>query len=158
MTRQVNLSLLLLLCLATAVLLVACTTGRLRGSSSGWSPAAAVPLPKDTGDRLSEGKNLDALDNSLTVTNSAAFVEGQILQIDDEQLQVISIKDRDLIVERGVNNTRPQPHADQTPIFSLGEKAVVFVSTKQGEFIALVADGTKDPAISWTYHPPERER
>ena len=158
MTRQVNLCLLFLLCLVAALALVACTSGRLRGSSSGWSPAAAILIPKDTGERLSAGRNIDALDNTLTVSNSAKFVEGQILQIDDEQVRVISIKDRDLTVERGINNTRPQPHVDQTPILSLGEKAIVFVSTKQGEFIALVADGTQDPAIRWSYQPPERDR
>jgi len=158
MTRRVNLGLLLLLCLVATVALVACTSGRLRGSSSGWSPAAAILLPKDTGERLSEGRSVDALDNSLTVSNSASFVEGQVLQIGDEQVRVISIKDRDLTVERGVNKTRPQPHADQTPIFSLGEKAVVFITTKQGDFIALLADGTSDPAIQWRYQPPERDR
>ena len=157
MTRRVNLCLLFVLCLVAAVALVACTTGNLRGSSSGWSPAAAILIPKDTGERLSEGRTVDALEKELTVSNSASFVEGQFLQIDDEQVRVVSIKDRDLTVERGVNNTRPQPHADQTPIFSLGEKAIVFISTKQGEFIALDSDGAQDPAPRWTYRPPDRE-
>lgn len=131
--------------------MTACTGGSLRGSSSGWSPPAAIPVPKDTGNRLNEGQPLDPLDNAVSVTNSAAFAQGQILQIGDEQLHVTGIRDGELIVERGYNRTAPQLHADESPIYSVGEAAVVFISSKQGEVIALYTEGARDPAVLWSF-------
>ena len=139
------------MCIAVAMVLVACTGGSLRGTSSGWSPVAAVAIPVDSNGRINEGRNLDALDSTFTVTNVTGFSVGQVLQIDDERLRITSIRDQDLTVSRGVDNTRPQPHADQASIFLIGSQFVLYVSTREGDIKALIDDSSGTPLIHWNF-------
>lgn len=98
------------------------------------------------------------LDNILTVTNAAGFAEGKILQIDDERLLITSILDKDLTVERGFDNTRPQSHADQATIYTIGDQFEVFIATKQGDVKALIDDGSEAPPVRWIIRPEGRSR
>ena len=144
-TRWLKSGLLALLLVLIALALTGCTSGRLRGDSNGWSPVAAVSLPTDTGGRLNETAPLSPLDNTLIVTNRLIFQLGQIIQIDNEQLLITSIRDDELTVDRGVNGTRAESHPSQSVIYSVGELFVVFVTTKQGEIEAMVDDGSEAP-------------
>ena len=141
-----------------ALMLAACTGSRLRGESDGWSPAAGVALPSDTGSRINEGRTVDPLDNSLTVTNASAFAVGQVIQIDGERLQITAIRDQELLVERGFDNTRPQSHADQAIIYAIGGEFVVFIITKQGEVKTLLDDGSGVPQFPSTFPPGGSQR
>lgn len=147
--KKTNLARVLVLCLGAAMVLVACSDTSLRGTSSGWSPVAAVAIPVDSNGRINEGKDLDALDSTFTVTNVTGFSVGQVLQIDDERLRITSIRDQDLTVSRGVDNTSPQPHADQTSIYALGTRFVLYVSTRQGDIKALIDDSSGTPLLHW---------
>ena len=151
-------ALLLALCLVVALVLAACSGGSLRGTSSGWSPAAAVAIPLDSGSRTNEGRDIDPLDHTFTVTNATAFTVDQVLQIDDERLQITSIRDQELTVTRGVDNTRVQSHADQATIFTIGSQFVLFVSTRQGVIKALVDDGLGVPDVQWSFVQKARRR
>ena len=58
------------LCTALALTLAACTAGAgLGGNTTGWSPVGAIAIPVDTGSRINEGRNIDPLDNTFTVTD-----------------------------------------------------------------------------------------
>ena len=148
---------LLVLVLLLAVALTACTGSRLRGSSTGWSPAVAIPSAEGTGTFIDEGGTISPFDDTLTVTQSSVFLVGQVLQIDDEQMRVINIEGNDLRVDRGFNGTRAEGHADRTPIFVLGQRTTVIIVSKQGDFIALDDIG-KPSTDLWTFTPPERRR
>ena len=142
----------LVLCLA----LTACTGSNLRGSSTGWSPAAAIPVPDDTGAFLNEGNILSSFDDTLTVTESTGFAVDQVLQIDREQMRVIAIDGRDLIVVRGFNDTRPESHEDRARISRPGGRTIVIIVSKEGNFIALDDSGRPSTDL-WTYTIPERK-
>ena len=150
--RLVNLGLLVLLSSIVALVLAACTSGAagLGGNSSGWSPVAAIAIPSDSGSRINEGRDIDPLDNTITVTDVTAFDVGQVIVIDNERLHITSIQEQDLVVTRGADDTRPQSHADQSPIFTIGDRFVVFVTTKQGDIQALKDDGFEAPNVEWT--------
>ena len=135
-----------------------CTPGSFNQPSSGWSPAAAVVVPVKTGEAINEGAPFGELDNVLTVSFAVGFAVGQTIQIDDEQLLITSIRDRNLRVNRGVNGTTPQFHADQSDIYTLGDEWVVFVSTMQGEVTALRDDGSPSPPVKWTFIPDQSDR
>jgi hypothetical protein len=142
--------LVLLLCAALSLTLAACTEGAgLGDTSSGWSPVAAIAIPLDTGSRINEGRNVDPLDNTLTVTDVTIFDVGQVIQIDEERLRITSIREQDLVVIRGENNTVPKTHANESIIYTIGDRFVVFVSTKQGEIQALNDDGLGGPLVQW---------
>ena len=150
-TKQGNLGLLVLLSSIVALALAACTpSAGLGGTTSGWSPVAAVAIPLDTGSKINEGRNIDLLDNTFTVTNVAPFGLGQVIQIDDERVQITSIREQDLVVTRGADDTRPQTHADQSTIYRVDERFIVFVATKQGDIQALIDDGLEAPQVQWT--------
>ena len=136
-----------------ALMLAACTGRGLEGESDGWSPASGVALPTDTGSRINEGRDVDPLDNTLRVTNASAFTVGQVILIDSERMQITDIRDQDLLVERGFDNTSPQSHADQTTIYAIGGAFVVFIITKQGEIKALLDDGSGAPQFPSTFRP-----
>lgn len=148
-------ALLALLCLALAVTALACTGDSLRGTSTGWSPVAAVLISVETGGNLNEGASISALDDTLTVTNPRDFAPGQVLLIDREQVVITAIEDGNLIVERGANNTRARSHPDGAPIFTLGALSTVFIGTKEGEIKVLEDDGSGNPSLQWSYKPPE---
>ena len=155
-TKQVKLSLVLLVCATLSLAVAACTNAAgLGGASSGWSPVAAIAIPEDTGSRINEGRNIEPQDNTFTVTHVAEFGVGQVIRIGDERLQIISIREQDLVVTRGVGDTRPQTHADQATIYKIGKQFVVFVATKQGEIKALNDDGLEAPVVDWTCRPGE---
>ena len=139
------------MCLAAAMVLAACSGSSLRGTSSGWSPVAAVAIPVDSNGRINEGRSLEALDSTFTVTNVTGFSVGQVLQIDDERLRITSIRDQDLTVIRGVDNTRSRPHTDQTSIYVLGTQFVLYVSTRGGDIKALIDDSSGTPLIHWNF-------
>ena len=147
------LGLVVLLVLALAV--VACTGGSLRGTSTGWSPVVAELISVDTGGQLNEGAAVSALDDALTVTNPRDFAPGQILLIDREQILVTGMENGELLVQRGVNNTRPRTHPDGSAIFTLGDLSTVFIGTKRGEVKALEDAGSSNPSLLWSYEPPE---
>ena len=149
----------LILALLAVLLVVSCTRGsNIQDATNGWSPVAALPLPSDTGGRIDAGRTVDPLDNTLTVTNPADFAVGQVLQIDDERIQITGIRDKDLTVVRGFDNTTPRPHADQSSIYTIGQQFVVFVSTKQGEIKALDDDGLGVPRLKLTQPQGEGQR
>ena len=152
-TRQVYRILAIGCLIATALLLSGCSTGRLSGTSSGWSPVAAVVLPTDTGARLSEGGELTAFDDILTVTSSGPFTEGQVIQIDQEQLRITAVRGNQLSVERGVGGTRARLHVDRAVISSIGDQLVVVIVTKQGDVKALSDDGSQEPRVLWSFRP-----
>ena len=152
-TRWLKSGLLVLLLMLFALALTGCTSGRLRGETSGWSPVSAVALPIDSGGRVNEAGPLSPLDNTLTVTNRLAFKLGQVIQIDEEQLLITAIRDDELTVDRGVNGTKPVSHPGQSTIYSLGELLIVFVTTKQGEIQALLDDGSEAPEVDAFYRP-----
>ena len=155
--RQLNLGLLALACSILVLALAACTTGAgLGGNSSGWSPVAAIAIPSDTGVRINEGRSIDPLDPTITVTNVSEFQVGQIIQIDSERLQITSIREQDLVVTRGVDDTRPETHTDQSIISRIDDRFVVFVATKQGDIQALTDDGLEAPLVQWTCQQGER--
>ena len=158
--RRARLGLFGLFLLPFVLLLLGCVGGggRFGNASSGWSPAAAALVPIDTGSIVNEGATLSPLDNNLTFRGAFFFAAGQILLIDDEQLEVTSVSNRDLRVSRGVNGTTPQDHADQSTIYILGQELVVFVSTKQGEVKALIDDGSDPPPVKWTFRLDGRDR
>ena len=116
---------------------------------------AALLIFVNTGGNLNEGATLSALDDALTVTNPRDFSPGQILLLDQEQIRVVGIEDGDLMVERGVNDTRPRTHPDRIPIFTLGDLTTIFIGTKEGQVKALVDDGAGAPSLQWSYQPPE---
>ena len=145
----------LVMLLALALAAVACTGGSLRGTSTGWSPVAAELISVDTGGQLNGGAAVSALDNALTVTNPRDFTPGQILLIDREQILVTGMENGDLLVQRGVNNTRPRVHADGSAVFTLGDLSTVFIGTKKGEVKALEDAGSTNPSLLWSYEPPE---
>ena len=149
-TWRVKLGLVVLLCPILVLALAACTTGAgLGGNSTGWSPVGAVAIPSDSGVKINEGRNVDPLDISFTVTDVSSFDLGQVIVIDEERLLITSIREQDLVVDRGVDDTRPQTHADQSVIYTIGDRFVVFVATKQGTMQALVDDGLEDPLVHW---------
>ena len=158
MTRRLKSGLLALLLVLIALALTGCTSGRLRGDSNGWSPVAAVALPVDSGSSLNELGDIAPLDNTLTVTNPLAFEWNQVIQIDQEQLLINSIRGDELIVDRGVNGTKPEAHPRQAAIFSLGTQFVIFVTTKQGEIQAMVDDGSEAPEVEASYIPTGENR
>ena len=86
------------------------------------------------------------------------FTVGQIILIDSERLQITAIRDLDLLVQRGFDNTSPQSHADQTIIYAIGNEFVVFVITKQGEIKALLDDGSDPPQFPSTFRPAGSQR
>ncbi|PKB73677.1 MAG: hypothetical protein BZY75_00690 [SAR202 cluster bacterium Io17-Chloro-G7] len=129
-----------------------CTAG-LRSDSNGWSPVSALSLPSDSGIRLVETSRLSPLDNTLSVTNGFAFELGQVIQIEQELMLVTLTRDDELVVERGVNGTRPVSHPGQLPILSVGQQFVVFVTTKQGEIQAMVDDGSSAPEVDASFIP-----
>ena len=139
-------------------MLAACTPGGLRDESSGWSPSSGVALLSTTGVSINEGRTVDPLANSFAVTNASAFTVGQVLQIDDERLQITAIRDLDLLVERGFDNTSPQSHADQSIIYAIGNEFVVFVITKQGEIKALLDSGSGVPQFPFSFSPGGSQR
>ena len=95
--------LVLLLCATLSLGLVGCTDAAgLGGASNGWSPVAAIAIPLDTGSRINEGRNIDPLDNTITVTNVDVFDVGQVILMGKERLQIITIREQDLVVTRGV--------------------------------------------------------
>ena len=154
-----NLVLVLALVAFASMVLAACTSGsNLRDTTSGWSPVAAIPVPLDTGGRITEGRAVDPLDNTLTVSNPSDFAVGQVLQIDDERLQITAIRDKDLTVLRGFDDTTPQSHADLATIYTIGEQFVVVISTKDGEIIALDDHGSGAPAVKWSDRQSEAQR
>ena len=57
--RQAKLGFLLLLCAAFAVALLACTGGRLRGTSNGWTPVIAADGIVYIGTKQGEVKALE---------------------------------------------------------------------------------------------------
>ena len=141
------------------VALTGCTAGNLRGGSNGWSPVSAVALPIDSGSSLNEIGDVSPLDNTLTVTNSLAFVLDQVIQIEDEQMLITAIRSDELIVDRGVNGTRAAAHPGRSAILTVGEQFIVFVITKQGEILAMVDDGSEAPEVDASYSPsPEGRR
>ena len=156
--KKANLAPLLAICLGVALVLSACSGSSLRGTSSGWSPVAAVALPLDSGSRINEGRNLDPLDITFTVSSVTAFAVGQVLQIDDERLIITAIREQDLTVSRGVDNTRPQSHADQSSIFTIGSQFALFVSTRQGQIKALLDDGLGAPTVQWSVSQKRDQR
>ena len=83
------------------------------------------------------------------MTDVTVFDVGQVILIDKERLRITSIREQDLVVTRGADDTRPQTHADQATIYSIGERFVVFASTKQGETLALKDDGFESPIVEW---------
>lgn len=133
------------------VLVLGCTPGSFSESSPGWSPAAAVIVPVRTNETINEGAPFSDLDDELTVSFAVGFTVGQTIQIGGEQLLITSIRDRNLRVNRGVNGTKPQVHADQSDIYTLGDEWVVFVSTRQGEVKALRDDGSPSHEVKWTF-------
>ena len=158
MTRRLKSGLLALLLVLIALALTGCTSGRLRGDSNGWSPVAAVALPVDSGSSLNELGDIAPLDNTLTVTNPLAFEWNQVIQIDQEQLLITSIRGDELIVDRGVNGTRAASHPGRSAILSVGEQFLVFVITKQGEIQAMVDDGTEAPEVDASFKPAGANR
>ena len=157
-TRRLKSGLLELLLVLFALALTGCTAGSLRGESNGWSPVSAVVLPQDSGSRLNEPGTLSPLDNTLTVTSSLAFELDQVIQIEKEQLLITSIRNDELIVDRGVNGTKAESHPGQSTISSVGDQFVVFVTTKQGEIQALVDDGLDTPEVDASFRPPSEGR
>ena len=89
------------------------------------------------------------MDISFTVTDVSSFDVGQVILVGEERLQITSIREQDLVVDRGQDGTRPQTHADQATIYTIGERFVVFVATKQGRMQALVDDGFEAPLVQW---------
>jgi hypothetical protein len=152
-TRRLKSGLSVLLLILIVLALTGCTAGNLRGDSNGWSPVSALSLPLDSGIDLVETARLSPLDNTLSVTNGFAFELGQVIQIENELMLVTLTRDDELVVERGVNGTRPASHPGQSPIFSLGQQFVVFVITKQGEIQSMEDDGTSAPEVDASYIP-----
>ena len=149
-TKQVNLGLVLLFCAMLSLSLAACTSAAgIGGASSGWSPVAAIAIPLDTGSRINEGRNIEPPDNFFTVTNVDVFKVGQVLLLGQERLKIISIREQDLVVTRGVDGTRPQTHNGGATIYTVGDRFEVFVTTKQGDIKALKDDGLDSPVIQW---------
>ena len=157
-TKRANAALILAVGASIALMLAACTGRGLSGESNGWSPSSGVALPSNSGSTINAGRTVDPLDNTFTVTNASAFTVGQVLQIDDERMQVTAIRDQDLIVERGIDNTAAQSHADQAIIYTIGSQFVVFITTKQGEIKALFDDGTGAPLFHSTFRPAGSQR
>lgn len=149
---------MLLLFLLFALAVAGCTPGSLGGDSNGWSPVSAIPLPVDSGSALNEPGSISPLDNSLTVSNPLVYQLDQVIQIDNEQLLITAIRDSELIVDRGVNGTRAASHPGQSPIFSVGQQFIVFVTTKQGEIQAMFDDGTEAPEVDASYSPAGESR
>ena len=89
------------------------------------------------------------MDISFTVTDVSSFDVGQVILIGEERLQITAIRDQDLVVDRGLDNTRPQTHADQAAILTIGDRFVVFVATKQGRIQAHIDDGFEAPLVQW---------
>ena len=148
----------MLLIVLLALLLTGCTTGRLRGDSNGWSPVSAIPLPVDSGSALNEPGSISPLDNSLTVSNPLVYERNQVIQIDNEQLLITDIRNNELIVDRGVNGTRPAAHPGQSSIFSVGQQFIIIVITKEGEIQALLDDGTEAPEVDASFTPAGESR
>ena len=157
LNRRLNSGLLVLLFALFALALTGCTAGSLRGSTDGWSPVSALVIPVDSGVKLETGLS-SPLDNTLTITNRLVFEPGQVIQIDQEQMLITSIRDDELTVNRGVNGTRAQLHPSQSSISLIGEQFVVFITTKQGVILPVVDDGTGDPQIGVPYSPPGASR
>ena len=158
-TRRANLGLVLLLCAALSLALAGCTeSAGLGDTSTGWSPVAAIAVPEDSGARINHGRNVDPLDSSFRVTDVSRFNPGQVIQLGDERLQITAIREQELVVNRGVDDTRPQTHADQAPIFTIGGQFTVFVATKQGVILALEDDGSREPNIRWNLQQDRGDR
>lgn len=157
-SKRAKAALLLALGVSIALMLAACTGSGLSGESNGWSPSSGVALPSNSGSSVNEGRMVDPLDNTIAVTNASAFTVGQVLQIDDERMQVTAIRDQDLVVERGFDNTAAQSHADQAIIYTIGSQFVVFITTKQGEIKALFDDGTGAPLFHSAFRPEGSQR
>ena len=154
-----KLGLLLLLCAASLLALVACTdTAGLGETSSGWSPVVAVAIPTDTGVAVNQTRNVDPLDTAITVTDSTRLDPGQVIQLGGERMRVTAIREQQLVVVRGVDGTTPTAHSGQERIFAIGDSFTVFVATKQGGILALQDDGLGDPRIQWSAHQDQGDR
>ena len=154
-----KLGLLLLLCAASSLALVACTdTAGLGETSSGWSPVVAVAIPTDTGVTVNQTRNVEPLDTAITVTDVIRFDPGQVIQLGEERMRVTAIREQQLVVVRGVDGTTPASHSGLEPIFTTGDQFTVFVATKQGGILALQDDGLGDPRIQWAVSQDGGER
>ena len=139
----------LLVCAALSLASAACTqSAGLGETSSGWSPVVAVAIPSDTGVMVDQSRNVDPLDTVIRVTDITRFDPGQVIQLGDgdERLRITATREQELVVDRGVDGTRPQAHSGQAPIFTIGDRFTVFVASKQGEFLVLQDDGLGDPS------------
>ena len=62
-------------------------------------------------------EDLDISETVVTVTNGAYFQNGDVIQIDDEQMQVTGKSGNDLTVTRGYGGTTPATHTNGTRFF-----------------------------------------
>lgn len=82
----------------------------------------------------SEGSLAEALDSSedeIDVDDGSLFAEDDILLIDGEQMQVVSIASDTLTVERGYNGTVAAAHADESVIYRYAPATDVPTATRQ---------------------------
>ncbi len=85
---------------------------------SDGTPQATGGSPGTTADTPQTGllQDVSAEDSELTVVNAEVFQPGDIIQIEDEKLLVLSASGDTLVVERGVEGTEAEEHSGELTV------------------------------------------
>lgn len=84
---------------------------------------------------------LDASETGVDVDDGTDFSIGDVIKVDDEQMDVTNIAANTLTVTRGVNGTTAATHVDNTPVYVRPFEKITVSSTAVGFTATRIPDG-----------------
>ena len=98
------------------------TNFAMSGTSSNWLYDAFSVNVQDGGVRLADSgtnsaETLDATETAFTVHDGTQFAAGQIIQVDDERMYIVSIATHVLTVRRGIGGTTAASHSNPVDVY-----------------------------------------